>query len=38
VNDDHTDNVFVEPIGRFPDIEEDEPPLRLLATEYPKAK
>ena len=38
VNDDHADNVFVEQIGRFPDIEEDEPPLRLLATEYPEAK
>ncbi|MFH1538200.1 MAG: D-lyxose/D-mannose family sugar isomerase [bacterium] len=38
VNDDYTDNVFLDPIGRFPEIEEDEPPLRLLMTEYPKAK
>ncbi|HPI76889.1 MAG TPA: D-lyxose/D-mannose family sugar isomerase [bacterium] len=38
VNDDHADNVFAEPIGRFPAIEEDEPPLRLLATEYPEVK
>jgi D-lyxose ketol-isomerase len=24
------------PAGRFPDIEEDEPPLYLLCTDYPK--
>lgn len=35
-NDDHTDNCFLEPTGRFPEIEEDESPLYLLATEYPK--
>lgn len=34
VNDDHTDNRFYEPVGRFPDIEEDEPPLHLLCTDY----
>jgi len=34
VNDDHTDNRFVEPIGRFPDIEEDEEPLYPLCSEY----
>lgn len=34
INDDDTDNFFHEPIGRFPEIEEDEPPLRLLCTEY----
>jgi hypothetical protein len=34
VNDDHTDNRFLEPIGRFPDIEEDEPPLYLLVNDY----
>ncbi len=34
VNDDETDNVFREPIGRFSDIEEDEPPLRLLVSDY----
>ena len=37
-NDDVTDNRFSEPMGRFPAIEEDEPPYRLLCTEYPKAK
>ena len=35
VNDDDTDNYFLSPAGRFPDIDEDEPPLRLLCTEYP---
>jgi len=34
VNDDHTDNCFLEPVGRFPDIEEDEPPLHLLMGDY----
>ena len=37
-NDDENDNRFYEPIGRFPEIEEDEEPYRLLCTEYPKAK
>lgn len=37
-NDDENDNRFYEPIGRFPEIEEDEKPYRLLCTEYPKAK
>lgn len=37
-NDDNTDNRFYEPIGRFPEIEEDEPPYRLLCNEYPPAK
>lgn len=37
VNDDNTDNRFVEEFGRFPTIEEDEAPYRLLCTEYPKA-
>ena len=36
-NDDNTDNRFYEPMGRFPKIEEDEPPYRLLCNEYPKA-
>ncbi len=36
VNDDENDNRFLEPIGRFPDIEEDVPPLHLLCTEYKK--
>ncbi len=35
VNDDTRDNCFLEPIGRFPAIEEDEPPLFHLCTEYP---
>lgn len=35
VNDDHTDNRFLEPVGRFPEIEEDTPPLHLLCTDYP---
>jgi len=37
-NDDNTDNRFYEKIGRFPAIEEDEPPYRLLCNEYPAAK
>ncbi len=36
VNDDSNDNCFYEPVGRFPDIEEDEDSLHLLATDYPK--
>jgi hypothetical protein len=36
VNDDRTDNRFYEPVGRFPDIEEDEPPLHLLVADYAK--
>jgi len=38
LNDDNTDNRFYEPVGRFPEIEEDEAPYRLLCNEYPKAK
>lgn len=34
VNDDLTDNVFAEPIGRFSDIEDDETPLHLLVSDY----
>ena len=37
-NDDNTDNRFNPPVGRFPQIEEDEPPYRLLCNEYPAAK
>ena len=37
-NDDNTDNRFNPPVGRFPTIEEDEPPYRLLCNEYPAAK
>jgi D-lyxose ketol-isomerase len=36
VNDDTSDNRFHDKIGRFPEIEEDEEPLYLLYTEYPK--
>ena len=35
-NDDENDNRFYEPIGRFPEIEEDEEPYRLLCNEYPR--
>ncbi len=35
VNDDRTDNTFIPPVGRFPEIEEDEKPIRLLCNEYP---
>ena len=34
VNDDLTDNIFREPIGRFSSIEEDVPPLHLLVSDY----
>lgn len=34
VNDDYTDNCFTEPIGRFPAVEEDVPPLHLLVNDY----
>ena len=37
-NDDNTDNRFLDSIGRFPAIEEDEPPYRLLCNEYPAAQ
>ena len=33
-NDDNADNRFYEPVGRFPEIEEDEVPYRLLCNEY----
>ena len=35
VNDDEADNRFHDPVGRFPTIEEDEPPLYLLVGDYP---
>jgi len=38
VNDDTIDNHFYEPVGRFPEIDEDEAPLYLLGNEYPQAK
>jgi len=36
VNDDTTDNRFFEPVGRFPAIAEDVPPLYPLCFEYRK--
>ena len=34
VNDDSSDNRFHEPVGRFPEIIEDEEPIHLLASDY----
>ena len=34
VNDDETDNIFRDPIGRFADIEEDANPMHLLVSDY----
>jgi len=36
-NDDNVDNRFYTELPRFPEIEEDEAPLRLLCNEYPAA-
>ncbi len=36
-NDDTNDNRFFEPVGRFPEIDEDVPPKYLLCNEYPAA-
>jgi D-lyxose ketol-isomerase len=36
VNDDTSDNRFYEGVGRFPEIEEDEAPYRLLVSDYPR--
>lgn len=38
VNDDNVDNHFYEEVGRFPEIEEDEPILYPLFSEYPEFK
>jgi len=38
VNDDSADNRFFEPLGRYPEIQEDEPKFRLLCNEYPEAE
>lgn len=38
VNDDNKDNRFLEPLPRYPTIEEDEESQYLLCTEYPKAR
>jgi D-lyxose ketol-isomerase len=37
VNDDRSDNRFLVPGGRFPEIEEDSTPIHYLCTEYPAA-
>ena len=34
VNDDETDNIFREPIGRFAQVEEDVAPTHLLVSDY----
>ena len=34
VNDDNTDNYFLDKLGRFPTIVEDEPIHRLLVKDY----
>jgi D-lyxose ketol-isomerase len=34
VNDDKTDNCFIDNVGRFPTIEDDEKPLHLLVSDY----
>ena len=34
VNDDLTDNIFEEPIGRFSSVEEDVDPVHLLVSDY----
>jgi D-lyxose ketol-isomerase len=34
VNDDLTDNIFADPIGRFSTIEEDAAPVHLLVSDY----
>ncbi len=36
VNDDNIDNRFNPEVGRFPEIVEDEAPLYLLASDYPR--
>lgn len=37
-NDDLNDNRFLEPLGRFSAIDEDEAPLHLLCGEYPEIR
>jgi D-lyxose ketol-isomerase len=34
VNDDVTDNIFIDPIGRFAEVEEDVAPTHLLVSDY----
>ena len=37
VNDDRSDNRFLDPLARFSALEEDEPALRLLVSDYEEA-
>ena len=37
VNDDNTDNFFLDSVIRYSEIVEDEPPFRVLCNEYPSA-
>ena len=37
-NDDNSDNRFHKPLGRFPKIDEDTQPYRLLCNEYPETE
>ena len=34
VNDDRSDNIFRDPLGRFAQVDEDEPPQHLLVSDY----
>lgn len=34
VNDDLTDNIFRDPVGRFADVQEDDKPIHLLVSDY----
>jgi hypothetical protein len=34
VNDDNVDNRFKEELGRFPALDENEPPVHLLVSDY----
>ena len=34
INEDYRDNHFAEPVGRFPAVKEDEPPLHYLVSDY----
>ena len=38
VNDDHADNRFAVPMGRYPALEEDAPRTHLLCTDYPTTR
>ena len=38
VDDAYNDNRFLEPVGRLPEIEEDEAPRHILFLEYPRVR